>query len=66
MNFLLIWEWFDDGYLREQNVDFFETKEELLEAKKDAQETFKVQVDIGNLMLSAGVHYCWADIDRLF
>ena len=68
MEFMLIWEWVDEDtfVLYEQEIDFFATKQELLEAKKRAEEDFNWQIGIGRLILSAGVHYSWADLERLF
>lgn len=68
MEFMLIWEWIDEDTfdLYEQRVDFFATKEELLEAKKKAEKQFNWQVGIGRLILSPAVGYSWADIEQLF
>lgn len=68
MEFMLIWEWIDEETfeLYEQRVEFFATKEELFEAKKEAEEKFKWHVGIGRLMLSPAIGYSWADVDRLF
>lgn len=69
MEFMLIWDWIDENdgsTLYEQRVDSFATKEELLEAKKTAEEKFSWQVGIGRLILSPAIGYSWADIDRLF
>lgn len=68
MEFILIWDWVDEetGYLYDQQVDFFATKEQLFEAKKAAEKTFPWQVAIGRLILSPAIGYSWAEVDRLF
>jgi len=68
MDFLLIWEWIDEDTfaLYEQRVEFFATKEQLLEAKKEAEETYSYQIGIGRLILSPAIGYSWRDIDQLF
>ncbi len=68
MEFMLIWDWVDEDTfdLYEQRVESYETKEELLEAKKKAEEKYSYQVGIGRLILSPAIGYSWADIDRLF
>lgn len=68
MEFILIWEWIDEETfeLYEQHVEFFATKEELFEAKKEAEEKFKWHVGIGRLILSPAIGYSWADIKQLF
>ena len=68
MEFLLIWDWVDenDGYEYEQRIDWFATKEELLEAYKKAREEFKAWVKMGRLILSPAVGYSWADLEMLF
>lgn len=68
MEFLLVWDWVDEDTfdLYEQRVEFYGTKEELLEAKKEAEEKYSYQVGIGRLILSPAIGYSWADIDRLF
>ena len=68
MEFLLVWDWIDEDNfdLYEQHVDFFSTKEELLAAKKKAEEQFKWQIGIGRLILSPAIGYSWADLERLF
>lgn len=68
MEFLLVWDWIDEDTfdLYEQHVDAFYTKEQLLEAKKQAEEKYKWQIGIGRLILSPAIGYSWADIERLF
>ena len=68
MEFLLVWDWIneDNFDVQEQRVDFFATKEQLLEAKKKAQEQFNSEIMEGRLILSPAIGYCWADIERLF
>jgi len=68
MEFMLIWDWIDEetNVLRKQRVDFFATKEDLLEAKKDAEKEYRYEISVGRLILSPAVGYSWADIDRLF
>ena len=66
--FMLVYEWMDEenGYLYDQEISWFDTKEELLEAYAKARKTFAYQVKIGRLLLSAAVNYSWADIENLF
>lgn len=66
--FMLVWEWINetDGSLYEQRIDWFNTKEELLAAYKEARAQFAEFIKIGRLFLSAAVNYSWADIERLF
>lgn len=68
MEFLLVWDWIDEDTfaLYEQRVESYGTKEELLEAKKEAEKIYSYQVGIGRLILSPAIGYSWADIDRLF
>lgn len=68
MEFILIWDWVDedDGFLYEQHADFFATKEQLLEAKKKAEEEYSWQIAVGRLILSPAIGYSWADLERLF
>ena len=68
MEFVMIWDWMneDDGSFYEQRVDFFPTKEQLLEAKKKAEKEYKWHIEIGRLILTPAISYCWADIERLF
>ena len=68
MEFLLVWDWIDEYTfdLYEQRVESYGTKEELLEAKKKAEEKYIYQIAIGRLILSPAIGYSWADIDRLF
>ena len=68
MEFILIYDWVneDDGYKYEQWVEWFDTKEELLEAYKKARKEWANMIEIGRLFLSGAVHYCWADIERNF
>lgn len=66
--FMLVYEWINetDGSLYEQTISWFDTKEELLEAYKKAKQTYHYQINIGRLILSAGVNYSWAEIEHLF
>ena len=66
--FMLVYEWINetDGSLYEQTISWFDTKEELLEAYKKAKQTYRYQINIGRLFLSAAVNYSWADIELLF
>ena len=66
--FMLIWEWMDEetGALYEQQIDWFDTKEELIEAYHNARMQFIHHVNIGRLLLSAAVNYTWADIEQIF
>ena len=68
MEFMMVWDWVDEdnGWLYQQQVDVFDTKEELLEAYKKARAEYKELVNIGRLILSPAIGYSWADIDRLF
>lgn len=68
MEFLLVWDWVDenDGYRYQQYVDFFDTKEELIEAYKKAKKEYDAHITRGNLYLSPAIGYSWADIERLF
>ena len=68
MEFLLIWDWIDEDTLDlyQQCVDSYKTKEELLKAKKRAEETFSYQVKIGRLILSPAIGCSWATLDLLF
>ena len=66
--FMLVWEWVDEktGALYEQQIDWFDTKEELIEAYYNARMQFIQHVNIGRLLLSAAVNYTWADIEQIF
>ena len=66
--FMLVWEWVNetDGSLYEQRIDWFDTKEELLEAYEKARGEFKAWTKMGRLYLSAAINYSWADIETLF
>lgn len=68
MEFLLVLEWIDEDTfdLYEQRVESYGTKEELLEAKKKAEETSSYQVFGTRLILSPAISYSWADIEQLF
>ena len=68
MNFMLVYEWIDEntGYRYEEEVSFFDTKEELFAAKKWAEEDFKWQIKVGRLILHAGVRYDWDEIRDYF
>ena len=68
MDFLLIWEWIDEDTfaLYEQRVEFYGTKEALLETKEKAEEKYKYQIGIGRLILSPAIGYGWDEIDQLF
>ena len=68
MEFILIWDWVDEdnGFLYEQYADSFDTKEQLFEAKKKAEEEYGKQIEIGRLILSPAIGYSWADVERLF
>lgn len=65
---MLVWEWIDenDGTLYEQHIDWYDTKEELLKEYRHYRKFYAKQIEMGRLMLSAGINYSWADIDRLF
>ena len=66
--FMLIWEWMDEktGFLYEQRIDWFDTKEELIEAYHNARMEYIGYVNIGRLLLSAAVNYTWSDIEEIF
>lgn len=68
MEFVLIYDWVneDDGYKYEQWVEWFDTKEELLTAYREARKYWAEMINIGRLYLSGAVHYSWADIERNF
>ena len=68
MEFMLIYEWINetDGSLYEQRIEWFDTKEELLEEYKQAKKLYQEMIKIGRLYLYGGIHYCWADIENLF
>ena len=68
MEFLLIFDWVDEDTFEPiaQRIESYGTKEELLEAKKEAEKKYSYQVEIGRLILSPAIGYSWADIDRLF
>lgn len=68
MEFLLVWDWINEETfdLCEQRVDFFATKEQLFEAKKEAEKKFSFEINIGRLLLSPAIGYSWADVDLLF
>ena len=68
MEFMLIWDWVDEDTfdLYEQRVDSFATKEELLEAKANAEKAYRWHIGIGRLILSPAIGYSWADVERLF
>ena len=66
--FMLVYEWINetDGSLYDQEIAWFDTKEELLKAYKVAKQTHHYQINIGRLFLSAAVNYSWAEIEELF
>lgn len=66
--FMLVYEWINetDGSLYDQEIAWFDTKEELLQAYKVAKRTHRHQINIGRLILSAAVNYSWAEIEQLF
>lgn len=68
MQFVLIYDWVDEntGEAYERSVKWFDTKEELLAAYKDARKYWAEMIKIGRLYLSGAVHYSWADIERYF
>jgi hypothetical protein len=68
MEFILMYDWIDEdnGYVYERNFNAYATKEELFEAKKEVEERYKWQIEIGRLILSPAIGYSWADLDRLF
>ena len=68
MEFMLIWDWVDedDGWTYQQLVDYFRTKEELLEAYHQALGDHASMVAIGRLILSPAIKYSWADLEQLF
>lgn len=68
MEFLLVWDWIDEETfdLYQTQVEYFDTKERLLEAKAKAEKEFDWQINIGRLILSPAIGYSWADFNRLF
>lgn len=68
MEFVLIWEWVDedDGYRYEQHTDWFDTKEELMEAYHNARMEFMAWIKMERLHLHGAVRYSWEDLDRNF
>lgn len=66
--FMLVYEWMDEenGYLYDQEISWFDTKKELLEAYARARKTHHHAIKIGRLILSAAVNYSWAEIERDF
>lgn len=68
MEFVLIYDWVDEetGKEYQQWVDWFDTKEELLAAYKEARRRWAYMVDTGRLYLSGAIHYSWADIETNF
>ena len=68
MEFVLIYDWVDEetGSKYQEWVDWFDTKEELLAAYKEARKRWASMIEIGRLYLSGAVHYSWADIEQMF
>lgn len=68
MEFILIYDWVDEntGENYQSQMDWFDTKEELLAAYKEARKRWAEMISIGRLYLSGAVHYSWADIERYF
>lgn len=67
MQFVLIYDWvYEDGSESHQWVEWFDTKEQLFAAYKEARRKWAYMVDIGRLYLSGAIHYSWADIETNF
>lgn len=68
MEFLLIFDWIDEdnSTIQVQRVEFYGTKEELLEAKKKAEEKYSFQISVGRLILSPAISYSWKEFEQLF
>lgn len=67
MEFVLIYDWVsEDGSEDEQWVEWFDTKEQLLAAYKEARKIWAYDLEISRLYLSGAVHYSWADIESQF
>ena len=71
MNFALIWDWnVDFGWNEEDwakyNVEYFNTKEELIEAYEQAKEWNNEYLENGSLVLTVGVCYNIDEIKTLF
>ena len=68
MNFGLVLEWVNetDGYVYENEIDWYDTKEELLEAYHNACEYYSGYFDIGRLILYTVVRYSPQEISRDF
>jgi hypothetical protein len=71
MEFALIFEWVDGELDCEQaewfqQVKWFDTKEGLLNAYREAQRRWADMISAGRMYLSGAVHCSWADIERIF
>ncbi len=68
--FMLIWEWMEgpEEYpmVVKQEIDFFDTKEELIEAYKKANKDHDYLIENGELFLSLGVLYSEEEIYKHF
>ena len=71
MNFALIWDWnVDFGWCEEDwakwNVEYFNTKEELIEAYEQARQWNNEYIEDGSLVLTVSVCYNIDEIKTRF
>ena len=66
--FGLVFDWCDEetGWNYERSVDWYDTKEELLEAREKWAAYYESMIKLGRLMLYPCVRYEWAEIRRDF
>lgn len=66
--FGLVSEWIDEvtGELFEQWIDWYDTKEELLEKKEILENAFCDHIAIGRLIVYPVVHYDWDEFIHYF
>jgi len=63
MKFLLVYDWVNEGT---EFRMFFDTKEQLFEAKAEAEKDFAHEIQSNELILSPAIGYSWAEIDQFF
>ena len=68
MNFGLVLEWVNetDGYVHDNDIDWYDTKEELLEAYHNAHVYYSGYLEIGRLVLYTVVRYSPQEIANNF